>query len=156
MATLELKVEASQQPNGRLTPLDIELAAITVDIFYLVCVQKDHGQSNLVVKYEAEIRRITYNSPLSILAYFKNVSVETAKHVFEMITYYPQEKERRELANADKKLDLLEKARALRKRFIKDGLSSDEAGRLIAEVLATHKSKIAISGPEREPEKVSV
>jgi hypothetical protein len=155
MATVELKVDSSYQPNNVLTPVDLELAAITIDIFCLVCTQKELGSTELLAKYQPELKRVSYNSPLALLAYLKNVSVETAKHVFETVTYYTQEKEKRELANAEKKLDLLEKARAIRKRLIEDGFSSDEATRLIADVLVAHNSRVAISGPDRAPEKVS-
>jgi hypothetical protein len=156
MASVELKIDSQNLINKQLTPLDVELAAITIDIFYLICVRKEHFSSDPLAKYEVELQRISYNTPLTLLAYFKNVSVGTAKHVFEMITYYPQEKEKRELANAEKKLDLLEKARALRKRLIKDGIPSDEATKMIAEVLATHKATLEISGPQKEPERQTV
>jgi hypothetical protein len=66
------------------------------------------------------------------------------------VTYYSQEKEKRELANAEKKLDLLEKARALRNRLIKDGFSPDEAAKFICQVLSTQNATIMISGPEKD------
>ena len=154
MATVELTLESSNLFNKQLTPIDSELAAVTVDLFYLACIEKERGStSKYFAEYSAELTKITYNSPLKLLAYFKNISASTAKRVFEMITYYPQEKEKRELANTEKKLDLLEKARALRKRLIKDGVGSDEATKLIAEILATHKSTLVITGPEKAPEK---
>ncbi len=157
MATVELKLDSSDLLGKQLVPVDIELAAITIDLFYLTCIQKEHlSIGEYLEKNGVELKEASYNSPLRLLAYFKNVSVETAKHVFEMITYYPQEKERRELANTEKKLDLLEKARALRKRLIKDGVPSDEATRMISEVLATHKAKLAISAPDSAPDREPV
>jgi hypothetical protein len=156
MATVELKVDPYNLRDKQLTPVDAELSAITIDLFYLACLLKEGGAKEYLESYGAELKSINYNSPLRFVAYLKNVSVSTAKHVFEMIAYYPQEKEKRELANTEKKLDILEKARSLRRRMIKDGIPSDEATRMIAELLATHKTTLVITGPEKEPEKQTV
>jgi hypothetical protein len=155
MATVELKIDPANLFNKRLTPIDAEAAAVIIELFYLVCFEKEHHGSahKYFAEYDAELKSIDFHSPLKLLAYFKSVSVNTAKHVFEMVTYYTQEKERRELVNTEKKLDLLEKAWALRKRMIKDGVSSDEATRMIAEMLTAHKAQLAIRGPERAPDK---
>ena len=148
---MELKIDPANLLGKELTPLDTELAFLFIDIFYLLCIQKEYGSTkNYIYEYGASIRNINYSSPFSAVTFFKNISVSTAKRLFEMITYYPQEKEKRELANTEKKLDLLEKARALRNRLIKDGIPSDEATKLIMQILSNQNATLLISGPEKD------
>jgi hypothetical protein len=172
MAYLELTLNTSRSQLGFLSPLDLELAAAVVDIFYVVCLRDELrlrpsvGQSlsariprssyprrNVITReYDVEIKVINFSNPLTIGAFLKNITVGTAQRILDRTIFYNQERDRRAIHNdierqklITQKLNNVQKAVAVRKKLINSGFSEEDATKVIGSVLLDEGATLKIT-----------
>ena len=105
--------------------------------------------------YSAEIEVVQFRNPLEISAFFKNISMRTARWVLDRTIFYQQERDKREIANEISRQKLLEmkltnagKAVVTRRKLIRGGLSEEEATRLLGNLLSDQQASARITGPD--------
>ncbi|RWM13551.1 MAG: hypothetical protein EOR73_28545 [Mesorhizobium sp.] len=132
-------MDTKNSPLGELLPLDVQLNASALELFYLGCL--DYEQAGRFSSHRPSegvvIQRIRYSNPFDIIGLLKDVPKGIADFVLDRTLFYRQEVERRNLANdrsreeiISLKLDNAEKASHLRKQFIKDGGFSEPQRKL--------------------------
>jgi len=102
--------------------------------------------------YEIKIEVISFSNPLGIGAFLQNVTVGTAQRILERTLFYSQERDRREINNniarqtlIDLKLRNVQKAAAVRKKLISQGLSEDDATKAIGSLLNDEGASLRIT-----------
>ena len=159
MATLEVILDPEIQRKGELGPLDTELLFAIIDLFYFLCVIKTNGKMGSQVylhHYGILLEQVKYSSPFDVVAFLKNISLETAKGVLDRVLFYSEEKEKKSLENeslsldnAKKKLELIRAAHDLREQLVADGVDPEIATKQLGRLLQHQKSKFLLSGPKK-------
>jgi hypothetical protein len=171
MAYIKFELNTSASPLGFLSPLDLELASAVIDTFYLTCLRRElasrfsggsiqspisrstYPRRNVIMSnYEIKIEVISFSNPLGIGAFLQNVTVGTAQRILERTLFYSQERDRREINNniarqtlIDLKLRNVQKAAAVRKKLISQGLSEDDATKAIGSLLNDEGASLRIT-----------
>jgi hypothetical protein len=156
MATLEVILDPEKQRKGELGPLDAELVFAIIDLFYFLCLIKakgKNGKDHYLHDYGILLQQVKYSSPLDVVAYLKNISLETAKGVLDRVLFYSEEKEKKSLENeslsldnAKKKLELIRAAHDLRNNLVADGVDPEIATEQLGRLLAQQRSNFFLSG----------
>ena len=161
MAQVLLKSDTKTTEFGYLTPIDVELDAVVLELFYLACLIKRYGPDAGKVyrsHYEGEVKRVAYQNPFDLVGFFKNIPKDAAEIILSRTLFYRQECEKRQ-AEADKKkaeaqaahqsvidekLENLDKAHKLRQKMIKDGIDIEEASKLIGMLLVDQRAELLL------------
>ncbi|HTB01568.1 MAG TPA: hypothetical protein VK804_13930 [Bradyrhizobium sp.] len=161
MAQILLRSDTKLTEFGHLTPIDIELNGVILELFYLLCLDKAYDSKAAhyyLYDYDSKVERISYQNPFDILALFKNIPKHCASFILDRTVFYTEEKQRRQ-AEADKKkaeveekhqsviqkkLANLDKAHKLRQKMIKDGIKAEEATQLVGGLLFDQRAKLLL------------
>jgi hypothetical protein len=161
MAQVLLKSDTKATDFGFLTPIDIELDSVILELFYLACLIKEYGPKAgdvYTYHYGGQVKRVTYQNPFDILGFFKNIPKHSAEFILSRTVFYKQECEKRQ-AEADKtkaeaeavgqtviqkKLENLDRAHKLRKKMIKDGTDFEEAAKLVGGLLVDQRATLLL------------
>jgi pentatricopeptide repeat protein len=167
MGEVLLRSDTKATEFGHLTPIDLELNAVILELFYLSCLSFEYGPSApgkfYVFEYGGKIQSISYQNPLDVLGYFKNISKKSVDWVLARTLFYQEEKQKRqavadqEKAKAEerfqsaieKKLGNLDKAHSLRRKMIKDGIDPDLANQVIGGLLVDQRAKLSLPAPDK-------
>ncbi|MGJ4899090.1 hypothetical protein ACQR2B_29800 [Bradyrhizobium oligotrophicum] len=161
MALVALTSDTKVTEFGHLTPIDVEIDSVILELFYLTCVLREYGSKIGKVyayHYGVEIKQVGYRNPFDVVALFKNIPKGAAEFVLSRTIFYQQECQKRQ-AEADKKkaeaekahqsaiekkLANLDKAHKLRQKLIKDGVDIEEASKVVAGLLEDQRANLRL------------
>ncbi len=150
MAHILISMNTKLSPLGELLPLDVELNSLALELFNFACLTQTRGQNKPLGRaYEIAITEIRYSNPFDISAVLKAVTKELADFVLNRTIFYPQEVDRRLIDNeksredvVSRKLDNLERAYELRKKFINEGGGTEDAVQALEGILTDQNATI--------------
>jgi hypothetical protein len=153
MATLRLIINTRASPLGFI-PLDAEIAAGVVDLFYLTCLGKEYHSISLDA-YEAEIQYLHYSNPLEVAAFFRNIGVRTAKSILDRTIFFKEAKDARAIANDKARQELIamriDNATRLaqaRKKILATGMDEEAVAQLLGDISHDMAVTLQIEGPQ--------
>jgi hypothetical protein len=173
MAEVLLHTNTQATEFGHLTSIDLELNSVIVELVYLSCLAQEYGPNAgkvYLFEYGGQITSISYENPLNIFGFFKNVSMKTMYWVLNRTIFFQEEQEKRRAqaakewaeagkteAEADekrqsviqKKLKNIELGHNLRQKMVRDGVSSDEINQLIGGLLIDQRAQLLLPGPKK-------
>lgn len=155
MTVVHIKVDPRRTPKGFIGPQDIQITFQIVELFYYACAYV-RGYQNLYpiensIDKSVFIDSVSYNSPLNIWAYFKDIPLSAARAVLDRVLYFESENRRRH-AEADRveqavisdKLDNFRKANEIRKEFGSGELNFDLVTTQLADLIGDQAARIEL------------
>jgi hypothetical protein len=153
MAVLSIGIDTKSSELGWLAPIDVEIAGAIADVFYLICRARNFPHAGLS-RYDAEVFEIEFSNPLGLKVLFKDIPPAIATWVLDRTIFYTERKrglaienEKRSQEVLDLKIKNAAKLSKLRKQLIKDGLSVEEAAKVLAAVVSDQGASLQIEGP---------
>lgn len=163
MGKIHLHYDTKSSELGHLTPIDLELNSLIIDLVYLaaVCYEgKRYGHSSekmYIHDYGGEVVEVQFKNPLDIWALFKNLTQVPVDWVLQRAVFYEEEKAKRHAeaeilgvkveherqTTIEKKLKNISAAHDLRKKMIKDGVDPEEATKLIGGLLFDQRARLS-------------
>ena len=158
MDKIHLRLDTKGTELGFLSPQDLELNGAVLDLFYMLCLNLEAGHTPIksnpgyeyLFHYSLKVDKVEFSNPFDIWATLRNISNDTVKLALDRTLFFQSELKRRD-AEVDKirteteisqqtviakKLENIQTALEMRKKFFKSDLASDDIAKQIAHLLS--------------------